>query len=652
MAEEYTKLESLSDFWRKRQSDRLDEELANVLDGARGYVGFFGSDFTVDWGESSTADLSKKRVELDFSDLKGKTPPFDGKDVDIVMGTALHECGHIKWSYPPENVKEYYAKKKGYRVFSGRRRRYGSYPQYLSPEEEQEAKELQTIANIIEDFYVENKISEKYPTLGAYLREARKLASKSELPHNLLYDLTTDKPSFDSLVAMWGAIALIDKTIPDNASNLSKRLLNKLINETIKSAKATPQKRLQTSYRIWDTLKALDRASKREQERQDKQTQAQAGEGEENEPEKEETGETPEERETEEKPKSEEKETDTDTESKTEGEDKLPEEETEDLDEPYQSHDELRDCYSINLNNKESMPQDLKDTVDAYLERKPEDITQQVNQMLGGAGGREIVMELAGSDPSIVNKHFRETRKIAQKISKLFMYDKRLRTRYRRGLQEGAVDTRRLYRAGAMDYKLFERKEVLTAPSLAVGILVDASGSMGFNYDYTGARLEPALKMAMALKTALSIIEGVDLMVMAYNSADDFASSRNTTLYRISDRRTGEFRPNVKADGGTPSGYALSGMVSQIGKYLIGKDKLIIHITDGCPNNYEDVSEAVDYCKKHKIDVMTLTLFRFDKEVTEAYRGLAEHLDSIDKLPDAVASLLKTRLQKRMMRIK
>lgn len=108
-----TEKQSLSDFWRQKRSSDLPEELANILGSARGYIGFFGSDFGIGWGQRNITDMEKNRVELDYSSLADKQAPFDGKDVDIVIGTAIHECGHIKWSYPGKKVKEYYAKKNG-----------------------------------------------------------------------------------------------------------------------------------------------------------------------------------------------------------------------------------------------------------------------------------------------------------------------------------------------------------------------------------------------------------------------------------------------------------------------------------------------------------------------------------------------------------
>jgi hypothetical protein len=670
--------ESLSDFWRKRTSSHLPEELANVLVGARGYIGFFGSDYSVEWGSGSSVSLKSKDVILDFAPLKDKTPPFDGKDIDQVMGTAIHESGHIKWSYPKERVKNYlYSKRASYN--------------------RTDVYELETIANIIEDFYVENKISETYPTLGAYLREARKLSAIKELPHNLFYDLSTDNPSFDSLLTMWGAITLIDKTIPSSASKTSKKILNKLVDYTIASCNAKPNRRLKISYKIWEELKAFAHAKDKEQQRYNnmlKQEQEQnqkheqsSGEGDGEQSNKSEEDTSPEE---ESQPQNENKETpsneheeeheqqdessdredkhvdedsddtehedsdqedndeDTETGDSTEIDEDTEESFEEDVYEPYLDHRELRECYSFDLDNKQLMPSYMVDAVDEYLETKPENIGSQVREILGGAGTPDITMKLAERNPAKVNKLFLETRMTAQKVSQLFMQDKRLRTRYRRGLLDGAVDPRRLYKAGASDYKLFERREVLSAPSLAVGVLIDASGSMGGGYSYLThiGDLERAITIGMALKTALTMIENVDLMIMAYNT------DSGTTLHRIYDRKSGEFRPGVKAIGGTPSGYAIAGMVSQIGRYLKGKDKLIIHITDGVPDSHDDVKNAVDYCLANGIDVMTLAMSIFSDVVVDSYHGLCEYINNFDKLPEAIASLLKKRLQKRMMRIK
>lgn len=683
--------ESLSDFWREHKSDRIEEELSNVLDAARGYLGFFGSDFSVDWGKESAMVADKHKVILDYTSLDGKTPPYNGIDVDKVMGDAIHECGHIKWSYPQGNVTKLHE-----RLYYGRgqakRHPIAAYPA------SQGSNELRHIANILEDFYVENKVSETYPTLGAYLRETRKANALSQkLPQKIIDDLATDKPAFDSLVAIWAGICLLDNQIPANSSAVTKSCLNDLIHRTMKATKATEKKRLSITREIWEELDKFKRAYEKEQEKQEKMMQQQQqGEGEqsadkgdeESAPESEE-GQEPKAQEGEqgaEKPQEEPEELEEQTEGEQEskgqqeeqeeqgegqqdeetkgqqgGEESKPsedegqqdkeqgdisEETTED--EPYPSLDELSEVYSMPTEaEKTYLPADLKQAVDEYQEKRPVDLTDEVASIVGGTAGEQVRMELAGANPALAKKYRTDTYKTALKLSRIFQFDKRLRTRYSRGLQEGAVDARRLAKAGAADYKLFERKEVLSTPDLAVTVLVDMSSSMD-------NRVSQVMPMAAALKTAFDTIPNINLNVMAYAGVYGYGrfGGSFTALYRIYDRSSGGVRPDVYPRGGTPSGYAIAGAASQMMKTLHGKDKLLVHITDGQPDTYDEVSKAVEYCNQNNIDVMTLTVAIMPDKANKAYHQLIEQIHSFEDLPDSISKLLKRRLQKQLLKIR
>jgi hypothetical protein len=642
---------ALSDFWRQRRGESLEAELGNLLYAARGYAAFFGPRITVDWSGSQTAASDDGHVLLDFAPLDGKPTPFDGADVDRIMGRALQECAKYTWSYPRNDIRDYYRAR-------CRNPQDNQLPGNYSP---RELRELETVADIVEDYFVGGRLESRYPALGAYVTEARAQTLDEQLPKTVIEDMGDDDTSFDALVTAWGAHLLNGVPLPEHLSPNAAERLRLMLEMTERARDAAPADRLALAYEIWELMGSLPRAEDKNQSREESQCEAQPDTDSKPDPESDDGGTQ-------------------DAEKNGRGEhmrnfDKWLREQEQPQPKPaapeetrLPDHVDLRRCHALDHDPKQPLKPGVKEAVERYLRGSREDITESVSEVFGGRADQTISLEMAEDDPEKARRLEAETRPIAERLRRLFERDKRLRTRARRGLEEGRVSPRRLARAGAHDYHIFERKEILNAPSLAVGILVDASGSM------THERLDRALGIAMALKTALDQVRGADLMVAAYNTDSQFgdychraeylsggkswlnwmlreANCGGTTIYRIYDRRSRGFRAGVQTIGGTPSGEAIAGMVSQIGKYLRGKSRMIIHITDGAPDSDVAVKRAVKYCAERQIDVLTLTLHRLDDAVKDAYGGLVEYVDSAADLPDAVAAMLGKCLDKRLLRV-
>ncbi|GAG37914.1 unnamed protein product, partial [marine sediment metagenome] len=131
---------------------------------------------------------------------------------------------------------------------------------------------------------------------------------------------------------------------------------------------------------------------------------------------------------------------------------------------------EIESMYSLDSAKKEDAPADLQKAVEDFLEHGTVDITSDVDGYLGGAGGERVRMEMADVDVKKSNSYEFEAKSTARKVARLFEWDKSLRTRYRRGLTEGKINRTRLAKAGVGDYRIFQRKELLVAPDLAVAL--------------------------------------------------------------------------------------------------------------------------------------------------------------------------------------
>jgi cobalamin biosynthesis protein CobT len=159
------------------------------------------------------------------------------------------------------------------------------------------------------------------------------------------------------------------------------------------------------------------------------------------------------------------------------------------------------------------------------------------------------------------------------------------------------LDPSKLYRVGVKDDRIFARREEKVAPNTAMHLLVDLSGSMGFETLHDG-RTRPkddyqvALDAAMALALALEPINGVSCAATAFPSQKG-GQDRVTRILSHGDRvarRTGAFVQSAR--GGTPMTGALWYAAADL---LARREerKVILTITDGQPADQDSAKDMV-----------------------------------------------------------
>jgi len=168
------------------------------------------------------------------------------------------------------------------------------------------------------------------------------------------------------------------------------------------------------------------------------------------------------------------------------------------------------------------------------------------------------------------------------------------RRHLRRGLTEGKIDARRLYRVPIKD-TVFKNRQAPSAENLwQICIVADASASMAVK----GEQENP---WDIAERTFVSLAEVAKgfrnlLHIYAYN-----AERNRCTLTRL--YHGGELY-SVSPAGRTPSGQAIVAAASSLEKRL--RKSMIIHITDGAANCGLHLGDAVRYCHDRNIDVFTI----------------------------------------------
>ena len=168
------------------------------------------------------------------------------------------------------------------------------------------------------------------------------------------------------------------------------------------------------------------------------------------------------------------------------------------------------------------------------------------------------------------------------------------RRRFVRGLSEGQVDARRLFRVG-LDGRVFRARENPGDDErLSLSIVADASASM------SGKGVEKpwqaAERVFVSLAEAARGFEA-ELSILGYCEEEKICTL--TELYS-----GGRFYTLVPA-GRTPSGQAILAAASRLGSRGPGRS-ILVHVTDGASNCGLPLSEARDFCRKRGIEMYTV----------------------------------------------
>ncbi|MDP2324860.1 MAG: VWA domain-containing protein, partial [Gammaproteobacteria bacterium] len=165
------------------------------------------------------------------------------------------------------------------------------------------------------------------------------------------------------------------------------------------------------------------------------------------------------------------------------------------------------------------------------------------------------------------------------------------------GLSSGKLDTRKLARAGIGNMHVYMRREVLSKPNMAVGLLLDVSGSMSPHMDTVWAT-------ATIFGEALIGLEGVNFLALTYTGGGD-----DVDMTEICSRDMGKVcLGNVEQGGGTPSGVAIVTAQVLMARMPEG-NKVLIHFTDGSPDGGAgSVIPAVKACRDAGVTVWAIGL--------------------------------------------
>ncbi len=217
-------------------------------------------------------------------------------------------------------------------------------------------------------------------------------------------------------------------------------------------------------------------------------------------------------------------------------------------------------------------------------------------------------------------------RDLVQKLRLALQSHSKKRNIISRGMKSGKIDSRRLYRA-PMTGEIFCYKKSKYEMENDLILLVDASGSMG------GPKWKTMQKIFSALFNVVRSFNK-NARVFAYNESRSICY-----LTELTSKKEGIY--TVLPQGKTASGEAIIATALMLKRRM--RTPFIIHLTDGASNWGSQVKFATDFCKKKKINLMTLG-FECEKDnkiaLRKEYGEQVEFVDTLQELPRKLVKLL------------
>ena len=596
---------SLSGYWRFDRSDDRVMELVSVLQGSNNLIGLMGSELKVTWsgGDVSYTDLVKKYVALDYGPLAGRPCPYPGGPVDEVIGYAAHEGGHCLWS-DPGKVNEITALLN-----------HSGLPKNLAKawasQKDETLAEICRVQNILEDAYVDTHVGEKWEVLGEYIRIARsKLAAKRPLDMDAIANQA--RPGRNAMMNLWIGVSLYGMPLPQVMTTRVRKGMEYLLGRTVEAIRedyAGTRHRIavETAIYLWreftEDMAPLPQTGTGTITVKVKGQGQSGGKAEADEGEDDAEGD--------------------DGEAKNEAEAPVAQ--------GGDGAGKVGNLDDFDTREVVQIPQDILEQILDAIAHEAEDLSQSVAEALS-LDPRQVASQVRKGDYNAETAREAADRVKSQvaEISRVFDREQQVKSRQLHGQPRGKLDERRLARVGGGDMNVFRRREVLGRPDLAVALLLDVSGSM---MGSMGLVEDAAAVFAGGLVRK----QGVNFLALTYTGG--FAK---VDLTRICDRQMGKlYLDNIAQGGGTPTGPAIAGTQALLSR-MPERDKMIVHFTDGQPDNRDLVVQAVKKCREAGVRVYTIGLAGNGPSLDNQYgQGNWETITSVKELPQAVGKLVK-----------
>lgn len=237
------------------------------------------------------------------------------------------------------------------------------------------------------------------------------------------------------------------------------------------------------------------------------------------------------------------------------------------------------------------------------------------------------------------------------------------------GLRQGHLDEGSLYKLGFhkigfADDRVFEEKTIFNAPELAVGILVDESGSMGGNDGSGNIKCEASKKICIIVALALLGLENVAVSILGHTAEGrGHGGSHNSAGILLhhylspSNRNLGAIT-QISAYSNNIDGYAIQATTKRMLEWHPqARTRLLIHISDGYPagSGYggqpamEHIRRVGNYAKRNNVQVFGVGIGEYFKAATcDVMYGPGRwcHVDDTSKAGMVISNLLSKEVRR------
>jgi len=200
-----------------------------------------------------------------------------------------------------------------------------------------------------------------------------------------------------------------------------------------------------------------------------------------------------------------------------------------DLGEALKSGKEIEVCPSPANGQTERIklkPEQAKEVRDLIQqELRVDDPIVKMAQQWGGLGGPKIV-SLKPELTQQVRSAYRRPSNLVGKMKGAFFFRKAAPMWSERLLKNGAIDEEELWRFGAHDDRIFERRVTADVPETQITLLIDMSGSM------SGERIATAYEMGNVMLACLKDMKGVRVRMRGHTTGSE-ASGGECTIFRL-----------------------------------------------------------------------------------------------------------------------
>jgi hypothetical protein len=654
---------NLSDFWRLDRSDDQVTELVSVLKGADTIISAGTEGFSVDWaapGETSQIHIREKRILLSAQALDNLSSPIPGRAVDVIIGLGLHEKAHSEWSDP----NPYFAN-----------------------------KEHEEVYRILEDAFIEQMKSRESLAAAEYIKRARDFYLSDKAKKYIDELALLDEPGYYDVCGVWMA-SVLNQYDPPKMSAKMQEIQSWLLQKTIECFTAGKKKgkrgidarskivaeiygRLLGSFPPTKTPKQPDLGEKEdgtnqkpsensesEKKQDDKESNSdkdekdtsvsenKESEAEQDVPDNEEKqdstsgneedisdGEPSEDKDGE----SSEGESESDAESGSEEADSEQELTDEEIDQQIRNNitggkepghpSDLVELWDKASKQPKPLPQDLTEEIADAMKFERQDIKGDLAKL----GIYTDAAKIKNAEYSL-DDYNKIRPKVESEIGKTvsaIQLKEREAFSYTPGHYSGKLDKRRLWKAGAGKQDVFRRRTENEKPSAAIVFIMDVSGSMS---PYMNTVAESAVVFAESAARK----ENTYFEVLAYTSGWSRQGNR-VSMTRMASPQLGKIcLSKIDSGGGTPSGPAIGTAILEL-KDRPEQDKIIIHFTDGAPDDADQVRKAISVAAQKNIRVICIASGNINQRYLDMQYGKDnwEVIKIVPELPQAMGKLTR-----------